>query len=111
MTGIVKIGSKEVGMTANAASPYLFKQIFHTDFLQETQKKDFDSSIVSQMGFVMAKQSETSKTSELLKLNEIAYIEWLIQFEATDIISAADDILTLYMGQTLTSSVPKNEAE
>lgn len=111
MHGIVKIGNKEVGMTANAASPYLFKQIFHTDFLQETQKKDFDTSIFSQMGFVMAKQAETDKISELLKLNETAYIEWLMGFEATDIITAADNILTLYMGQTLTSSVPKNEAE
>lgn len=111
MHGVVKIGSVEVGMTANAASPYLYKQIFHTDFLQETQKKDLDTSIFAQMGFIMAKQAETDKISELLKLNESAYIEWLIQFEPLALIEAANDIMNLYMGQTVTSSVPKNEAD
>lgn len=33
MYGKIMIGTKETAMLANAASPYLFKQVFHEDFL------------------------------------------------------------------------------
>ena len=33
MKGVVKIGWKDVGMVANAASPYIYKAIFKDDFL------------------------------------------------------------------------------
>ena len=38
MRGTVKIGGKEVGMLANAASPHYYKQIFKEDFLQRSQE-------------------------------------------------------------------------
>lgn len=107
----VKIGTKTVGMLANAASPYLFKQIFKRDFLKESQAKDFDTSLIEMMGFVMAKQAEYEKTSDLLKLNESAYIDWLTQFDPLDVLTAAADISSLYMGQTISTAVPKNEAD
>lgn len=107
----IKIGSKTVGMLANAASPYLFKQIFKRDFLKESQAKEFDPSLIEMMGFVMAKQAETEQFSDLLKLNESAYFEWLAQFEPLDVLSAGTEISSLYMGQTLSTSVPKNEAD
>lgn len=107
MNGIIRIGSKDVGMTANAASPYLYKQIFHQDFLKEAQQPDVDASIFERMGFVMAKQAEGLKLDELLKLNETAFFEWLMEFEPLEILNATAEISNLYMGQTATSSVPK----
>lgn len=108
MIGIIKIGSEEVGMTANAASPFLYRNIFHEDFLRETQKKDFDPEIMVKMGFVMAMQN-AKPMSEVSKLTESAFYEWLEKFEPLDAIMASADISNLYMGQTAKTSSPKNE--
>ena len=108
MIGIIKIGSEEVGMTANAASPFLYRNIFHEDFLRETQKKDFDPAIMVKMGFVMAMQN-AKPMSEVSKLTESAFYEWLAQFEPLDVMLASSDISNLYMGQTAQTSSPKKE--
>lgn len=108
MIGIIKIGSEEVGMTANAASPFLYRNIFHEDFLRETQKKDFDPEIMVKMGFVMAMQN-AKPMNEVSKLTESAFYEWLEQFEPMDVMMASGDISNLYMGQTVKTSSPKNE--
>lgn len=108
MNGIVKIGSVDVGMTANAASPFIYRQIFHEDFLRETQKKDFDPSIMVKMGFVMAMQ-DSKPMSELMKLKEESFYTWLEGFEPLDVMMASADISNLYMGQTVKTSDPKNE--
>lgn len=108
MNGIVKIGSKDVGMSANAASPFIYRQIFHEDFLKETQKPEFDPSIMVKMGFVMAMQNEKTM-AELMKLKEEAFYEWLEGFEPLDVMMASADISNLYMGQTVKTSSPKKQ--
>lgn len=111
MKGTVKIGSKELGMVANAASPYIYKQIFHEDFLQKLQAQQPDPDIFQKMGYVMAKQYETDKLSDLMKLTEDGFYEWLTEYEAMDIILATDAIAEIYLSQKKGSSVPKNEGE
>lgn len=111
MNGVVTIGSKEVGMTANAASPYLYKKIFRKDFIRETQAKTIDTDIFGEMGFVMAKQAEKKKMSDLLALTENDFMEWLSDFGSTEILEASEEIINLYMGQTVSSSVPKTEGD
>lgn len=108
MKGTVKIGSIDVGMTANAASPYFFKQIFGQDFFRESQKDDFDPEIFQKMAFVMAMQ-DAKKTSEMLKLNQEAYVEWLVQFDPMDFMDASTDIATFYTAQKKTTSTPKRK--
>lgn len=108
MHGIIKIGSEDVGMTANAASPFIYRNIFHEDFLRETQKKDFDPAIMVKMGFVMAMQDKMQMT-DMMKLTESAFFEWLEKFEPLDVMMASGDISNLYMGQTVKTSSPKNE--
>ena len=108
MIGIIKIGSEEVGMTANAASPFLYRNIFHEDFLRETQKKDFDPAIMVKMGFVMAMQN-AKPMNEVSKLTESAFFEWLEQFEPLDAMMASGAISDLYMGQTVKTSSPKKK--
>lgn len=111
MRGTVKIGEKDVEMVANAASPYLFKEIFHIDFLKEAQAEQPDVSLFEKMGFVMAKQAEGLSHKDFLKLDASAYIDWLTGFEPLDVITAAGDISSLYMGQEKSTSVPKRKGE
>ena len=111
MKGTVTIGSKEVGMVANAASPYIYKQVFHEDFLVKLQQKTPDVDTFQKMGFVMAKQDETSNMADLVKLTEEDFWNWLLEFEAMDVIYATDAIANIYLAQTKSTSVPKKEGE
>lgn len=111
MKGTVKIGSKEVGMVANAASPYIYKNIFHEDFLAKLQEKEPDADLFQKMAYVMAKQNEIEKLSDLMKLNEDGFLEWLCEFDSMDILYAIEEISNIYLAQKQTTSVPKKEGE
>ena len=107
MKGTVKIGEKEVGMVANAASPYIYKQVFHEDFLAKLQADNPATDLLQKMGFIMAKQYELEKMSDLMKLSMDSFYEWLVEYDAMDVIFATDSILDIYMAQAKSSSVPK----
>lgn len=109
MKGTVDIGGVAIEMVANAASPYIYRQIFHEDFIKEAQKDEPDADLFAKMGFVMAKQATTSKMSDLMNTTVEEYYEWLTQFEPLAVLTAAGDISNLYMGQEQSLSVPKNE--
>ena len=109
MYGKVKIGNTEIDMAANAASPYVYKSIFHEDFLVEVQKPEVSADIFQKMGFVMAMQAKESKLSELMKINEAAFYEWLSAFEPMAVLEASGEISNLYMGQTKKTSSPKKQ--
>ena len=111
MKGTVKIGGKDVGMVANAASPYIYKQIFHEDFLQKLQASEPETDLFQRMGFVMAKQYEMSELSDLMKLSEEDFFGWLMGFESMDIIYATEDIADIYLAQQKATVVPKSEGE
>lgn len=105
----ITIGEKEVGMLANAASPFLYKQIFKEDFLLEIQKKNPDVGAIVKIGFVMAMQAE-KKTAELMKLTEEDFLRWLEQFEAMDLYAHAGEMMDAYIANTKTTAVPKKRA-
>lgn len=116
MYGKIMIGTKETAMLANAASPYLFKQVFHEDFLlvsrrmvdeQDEAVKDATASdIFVRMGFIMAMQA-TKKQADLYKIGYQDFYTWMEQYEPNDILMAVNDIALLYKGQEVPSSVPK----
>lgn len=105
----VTIGSKTVGMAANALSPYLYKIIFHEDFLKQVQKDDPDPDLFVKMGFVFAKQAEVNDLAKLTKFSETDFFKWLQDFEPLDVMIASGDISSLYYTQAESSSVPKSE--
>lgn len=111
MYGKVMIGDKEVGLLANAASPYIYKQVFHEDFLAAVQADTPDPDIFQKMGFIMAMQAENQNMADLMKLNIDSFYEWLVQFDAMDVIFATEDISNIYLKQTVGTSSPKKEAE
>lgn len=113
MTDIIKIGSKEVGMTANGASPYIFKQIFKRDFLKESMKTaeagEMDIDLVVCMGFVMAVQYQQGTTAALKKTQD-DFAAWLENFGLFDVQLAAGQIADLWGLSSGTTSNPKKEA-
>lgn len=109
--GLVKVGGQEVAMEANALSPYVYRQLFHEDFLAETQKAEPAPDLFQKMGYVMAMQAAHLGTAELMKLTIDGFYEWLTQFDALDLILATDKISELYLSQNAELSVPKSKAE
>lgn len=105
----ITIGSKTVGMAANALSPYLFKRLFREDFLKELQKPEPDTDLFVKMGFIFAKQAEVNDLAKLTTLNETDFFKWLQDFEPLDVMLATNDISSLYYAQTEASSTPKSE--
>lgn len=114
MKGTILIGSKNVEMAANAASPFVYKQVFHEDLLLEINKMDMtspDVNVFAQLAFIMTKQGEGLQIADLMKLTKNEFYAWLEEFEPLDIVRAIGDISGLYFGQTVAMSVPKNEGE
>ena len=114
MQRTVQIGSVEVGMLCSAASPIIYRGIFHKDFMRKVyeidkSKDEADSiDLYSEMGFVMAMQA--AKTlDELSKLTEEDYIKWLDQFTPFEMVMACTEIAKLYNEQEKNLSVPKKE--
>lgn len=109
MKTAIKIGSKEVEMVANAASPFVYRQIFKKDFFSETQKPEVDVNVFVEMGFVMSLQA-SKHAGELMKTSLDEFYVWLEQFDQMDMINAMPAIGEFYTSQEKTTSVPKNEA-
>lgn len=106
MFNTVKIGDHEVEMTANAATPYRYQQIFHEDYLKKiTGKEKTDPhDFFVKMGFVMAMQAAKKDMS---KLNEESFFEWLEQFGVSDAFAAADQIADVFNGNAAGDVDPK----
>ena len=108
MKDTIKIGETDVGMVANAATPHVYKMIFHDDLFQKFNAAEQDIEAIEKLGFVMAKQAETDKLAELMKNNEDSFYEWLIQFDFMDMMDALAGVVNLYQSQKKGTSVPKS---
>lgn len=120
------VDNKEIKCASNALTPILYRQIFKKDFLKELSgflalrgKKSEDyteedlntvserSEAFTRLAFVMAKQAEIEKASNLVKLTEIDFFEWLSGFEplafsAPDVVT---NILRIWRGNSEDSNV------
>lgn len=110
MRGTIKIGDKDVEMLANGASPFLFKRIFHKDFLLATSdRKDADMDVIAEMGFIMHLQTQKEFKEILDTITQADFYEWICGFEALDLPMAAPNIFALYKGQEeITTTSKKN---
>lgn len=101
--GIVKIGSKDVDMLANAASPVIYRRIFQKDFLlQMDPKGEIDTNALSEMGYVMSLQTQMTFKEIVDTISQDDYYTWLEQFEALDVMMACNAIFALFKGQEKT---------
>lgn len=110
----ITIGDKEVPMLATASTPEYCKRIFHVDPIRVQSAKEREAAdyidLYRRLAFVMAKQAETKcNRKELSALNEDSYLDWLDQFSYDDFSEAMEDIISVYEGQTVSTSEEKKE--
>lgn len=113
MRDIVKIGDVAVDMLANAATPYLFRRVFHLDILRffaKSASDDMDDAtateMITRLGYVMARQAD----GVIDAAGEDDMIDWLAQFAPNDISDALADVMALYNRQSVTTSTSKKKA-
>jgi len=117
MIGTVKLGEKEVEMAANAATPFIYKQLFKKDILVLMDKLQVNgmteetSDVFVELGFVMAKQAKTNDIKDLMNLKTEDFYTWLTEFEALDVVLASNEIAMIYNGQKESTSVPKSQGD
>ena len=103
----LNIDGREVEFSANAATPFRYRQVFHKDLLSilgnEEKAQNEGVEAVTELAFVMAKQAEKA---DMGKLNEELFFEWLEGFGSMAFVNNAEDILNIYMESTETTSTP-----
>lgn len=108
----ITIGKESIPMKATAATPVRYRHVFHQDVLTEfaaVKENNYGLAIdiISRLAFIMAKAADGT---DMTKLNEDKYIDWLEQFETFDITNAIDEIVDLYLGNTEGLSEVKKKA-
>lgn len=114
MYGEIKVGGINVPMLANAATPLRYKQLFGKDLLTEFQGAQNDQAKVvesiPELAFIMAMAAKAKEGKQDLNLiNQAKYMEWLEQFDPMDLPMVSEQIVNLYLGNTVTSSEPKKK--
>ena len=103
----ITIDGKEIELTANAATPFRFKQTFHKDLFailgNEAKAESEGVEAVTQLAYIMAKQAEKA---DMGKLNEDDFIAWLEDFSAMAFVNSAEEILNVYMDSTVGTATP-----
>ena len=103
----LNIDGKEIEFSANAATPFRYRQIFHKDLLSilgnEEKAQNEGVEAVTELAFIMAKQAEKA---DMGKLNEDVFFEWLEGFGSMAFVNNAEDILNIYMESTETTATP-----
>ena len=92
MRGTVKIGERDVDMLANGASPFIYKKIFHKDFL-------------TTVGTNYIGADGKKKTD--MDTNAI----WISEFEPLDFAMAMTEIMGLYYQQQKTTVTQKKDTK
>lgn len=105
----VTIGSKEVNLQSNAATPFRFKNIFGIDLLkiftnasEENVSEQLEAG--QMLAFTMAKQAEGV---DMNKLNIENFYTWLEDFSSNDMYDALEAIIDVWQSSGKTSSKAK----
>lgn len=103
----LNIDGREIDFSANAATPFRYRQVFHKDLLSilgnEEKAQNEGVEAVTELAFIMAKQAEKA---DMGKLNEDVFFEWLEGFGSMAFVNNAEDILNIYMESTETTATP-----
>ena len=103
----ITIEGREVELSANAATPFRFKQVFKKDLLQilgnEKKAEEEGVEAVTQLAFIMAKQAEKA---DMNTMTEDDFIAWLEGFGPMAFVESAEDIVNAYMDNTKSTATP-----
>ena len=103
----VKIGEQMIPMLSNGATPIRYRRLFHKDIISkmnEGTNADDAVEMASELAFIMSKSAEKV---DMNTINMDDFDEWLEQFETLDIVTASEEIFSVYIGQEVTTSTAK----
>lgn len=128
ITLLTTSGEKPFPMLANAATPVIFRRVFHQDLLIEYDRYvlaylqlqadpdtlvkggiEVDFGLPGKLAYIMSAAAEKAAgdTAALSALSPDGYMEWLEGFEAAAFTLAGADIFGLYGANQQTSSTGK----
>lgn len=103
----IKIDDKEMEFTANAATPFRYKQVFKSDLFavlgNEKRAEEEGAEVVTKLAYIMHNQA---KKADMGKLNEDDFVTWLEGFSSMAFINSADEIINVYMDSTIGTAMP-----
>lgn len=103
----ITIDGKEMGLSANAATPFRYKQVFNSDLFavlgNEKRAEEEGAEVVTKLAYIMHRQAEKADMS---KLSEDDFITWLEEFSAMAFVNSAEDIINAYMDSTTGTATP-----
>lgn len=103
----IKIDDKEMEFTANAATPFRYKQVFKSDLFavlgNEKRAEEEGAEVVTKLAYIMHNQA---KKADMGKLNEDDFVTWLEGFSSMAFINSADEIINVYMDSTVGTAMP-----
>lgn len=106
----IMIEGNEMELSANAATPFRFKQVFGKDLLaifsNEQKAEQEGLEAVSELAYIMNKQATKA---DMAKLTFEDFIEWLEGFGPMAFVNASEDIIAVYTDQSRATSTPKVE--
>jgi len=100
----IRIGNKDIEMSATGATPMHYRNCFkgHDILMEfaslEDENSEMDFGLVERLAYVMSGAFKDKITIE----------EWLEQFGPMDVANAIEDIVNLYTGNLDTQSESKN---
>lgn len=110
MTKNVMIGEREVGLTANGSTPFLYNQIFvGEDFLEKFCGDNAPVKDIPKATFIMAVQAKEGDDAVLRKTVS-DFVKWAAGFRPLDLEIAAAECLSVFSESMRTSSNPKPAA-
>ncbi len=91
---------------ASGTTAYRYMQVFHEDLMKKITafESDMDYSIADKLAFIMNSQAEGR---DMKALNYDSFLEWLDKIESSEIFSHMEELIGLYIGTKLTSSMAK----
>ena len=109
MTADLKIGTQTLKFCGNAATAIRYKGVFHRDLLmsfKDMNENNFDTDIIKELAFIMVQQAQGT---DFKQVGYDDYVAWLEQFEESDILPIAANIINLWMNNTQTMVAAKKK--
>lgn len=112
----VEIDGKPYTMRADGATPFLFKQCFNEDLIKifagaAAENPDLDvDGMTKKLAYVMVKQAEQPDPTKI-KVSFNDFLLWVCTFEPLSLSMATEDIISVYIDTTQTTSVAKKNTE
>lgn len=104
----IKGEDQKFSFLASASTAYRYNQIFHEDLMSKLTKleTEADYSITDKLAYVMNAQADGK---DMKLLNYDTFLDWLDQLESSEILLHVEELVGIYLGSKLTSSVAKKE--